>query len=204
MASTRTRVRAVSRPASIGQIALFPRSPAPPAPGRVLLVGVDDGLAERRPVPTALVRFSDDLGVRYLAEWELMAAGLTPSFWVSPPPSDFGRRACFETIRNELVEQDDAGRMWINDCLVCSGSLLAFGAPARGRESDLFLGEGGALLLGRRDAEGWELRIRTTSAVLWVFALPDLRPAPRVADWMRLAAPAPLLLTGVAPKESHV
>jgi hypothetical protein len=194
----------VTRPSSTGQITLFPDRREPAAPGRVLLVGVDDALAERRPVPTTLVRFSDDLGVRYLAEWELKAAGLTPSFWVSPPLSEFGRHACFETIRNELVEQDDAGRMWIDEGLVCSGSLFAFGAPARGREGGLVLGEDSALLLGRHGTDGWELRIRTTSAVLWIFALPDLRPAPRLPDWMRLAVPAPLLLKESHLKESHL
>jgi hypothetical protein len=77
--------------------------------------------------------------------------------------------------------------VWIDDDLLCSGSLLAFGTPARGRESDFVLGECAALLLGRRTDDGWHLRIRVTSAVLWVFALPELRRAPRLTDWMRLA-----------------
>jgi hypothetical protein len=178
------------RPArsACGQIALFAEAVEVEPPGRVLLVGVEDQPSERQPVPVSVVRFGRDLGIRYLAEGELRAAGVTPAFWISdPPPGALDRRAILETISNQVIEQDDAGRIWIDDEPLAAGFLIAYGTPARDREGDLLLGEAAALLLARRDDHGWDLRLHITTAVIWIFDLPRLAPAPPLCGWMRLA-----------------
>lgn len=178
---------------SMRELTLFPvgRSAQPSRPSieRVLIAGVTDGLACASPLPTALVRFDGPLALRYLAEAELEAAGLVPSLWIAkPPPSGPNRRVLFETIDDEVFEQDESGGLWLEDQPILPGIVLAFGTPRTACDGELLLGERAALLIGRRCPHGWELRLRETAAVLWIHDMPHLRETVRWPHgWLHLA-----------------
>jgi len=168
-----------TRKGDTGQIALFPRPDTPvisATPAQIFVVGIEAALLVQRIVPGGVVRFDDRLGVRYLADWELEAIGLAPTFWIaSPCASAPDRRVLFETLTGEIFEQDADGRLWLDDQPQLPGALMAFGSPTRREDGTLHLGEPAALLIGRRTVCGWEMRIHTTAALVWIHET----PAPR-------------------------
>ena len=174
-----------------GQLGLFPQpdrvdDPTPIA--RVLIIAVEDALARRRAVPTQIVRLDREVGARFVPEWELRASELEPAFWISEiAPSALDRRVLFETLTSEVVEQDSAGRLWLDDEPLLPESLIAFGSADSRWDGELVIGERAALLLGSETSTGWEIRLRRTMPVLWIHELPLVRgrrvPLP---GWMTL------------------
>lgn len=200
MLARTTRATRSTRGPVPGQIALLPQPAVAGTPSRVLVVGVEDALVQRQSIPQRLVRVGVDLGIRYLAESELQAASISPSFWIADLPSSCpGRRVLFETITNHVVEQDDTGAMWIDDDPLGPGALVGFGCPARSHEDELILGERAALLVGDRTPSGWNLRVVSTTAVMWVFDRPRLADCPPLPGWLRLAVSDPGVTTARVP-----
>jgi hypothetical protein len=193
--------RVASAPkAGTGQLGLFPPSHLLRAtPTRVLIVGVEGEQLERHSAPDAVVGFSADLGIRYVADWEVQASGRAPDFWIASACTDApNRRVLFETITGELCEQDDEGRIWLDDQPLRPGALLGFGTPTRPEDGTLHLGEPAALLIGSVCVRGWQMRLYTTSALVWIHETPRPRPGatwPR--GWLALAGyPAPAGIGG--------
>lgn len=173
------------------QLGLFPQ-PEPiddPTPiARVLIVAVEDALARRREVPTRVVRLDREVGARFVPEWELRASELEPTFWICEiAPSAPDRRVLFETLTSEVVEQDTADRLWLDDEPLLPEALIAFGSAESRWDGELVIGERAALLLGSEACTGWNIRLRLTTRVLWIHDLPLVRgrrvPLP---GWMTL------------------
>lgn len=170
---------------------LFPqldRCEDPTPIARVLIVAVDDALARRRAVPTCVVRLDREVGARFVPEWELRASELEPAFWISEiTPGAFDRRVLFETLTSEVVEQDTAGQLWLDDEPLLPEALIAFGAVESRWDGELVIGERAALLLSSEQSTGCEIRLRLTTPVLWIHDLPLVRgrrvPLP---GWMTL------------------
>lgn len=177
------------------QIPLFPTpiGVEPQVPlARVWIVGVPDELMVGRSLPPQVVRVGSDLAIRYVAESELRAAGAEPSFWICPiAPGAPDRRVLFETLDNEVVEQDTRGQIWIDNELVLPRTLVSFGSADREREGDLVPGECAALLLTERQPGGWAVRVRVTTPIVWLFELPrPLARGPVLDGWLQMAARA--------------
>jgi hypothetical protein len=175
------------------QLGLFPQpdridDPTPIA--RVLIVGVEDALARRRAVPSRVIRLDRKVGARFVPEWELRASELEPAFWICDiTPSALDRRVLFETLTSEVVEQDAAGRLWLDDQPLLPESLIAFGSAASRWDGELVIGERAALLLGSEARNGREIRLRLTTPVLWIHDLPFVRGRPvPLPGWMTLIA----------------
>lgn len=168
---------------------LFPTQESNPTPlARVLIAGVHDELLRDRPVPREVIRVDRDVAVRYLSERELTVAEIEPAFWIERAlASRIDRRPICETLSDEVIEQDDAGRIWCDELPVGTGMLAAFGSTESQSESELRLGERAALLLMERQAGGWAFQIRVTTPLLWIYDAPLVRPHVPVVGWLRLA-----------------
>lgn len=151
--------------------------PAPVA--RVVIAGVADRLIEARPAPDRPIRFERDLAVRFMPEWEIEAAALEPAFWILPLQAGApDRTVLLETFGEEVVEQDKAGRIWLNGCLAQPPHLVGCGSLSLGPSTPAQVGQPFALLLMERSQTGWAFRIHVTGPVLWVHA-----PARPVEGW---------------------
>jgi hypothetical protein len=178
------------------QFALFPTKTAAdeddPQIAHVLIAGIHDTLIEQHPLPSRVVRMTHNLGIRYIGEAELAAAELEPAFWICPiAPSALDRRVLFETLANEVVEQDERGQIWIDDQLLIPRGLVSFGSADREREGEIRLGESAALLLAEHQEGGWAVRVRITAPVVWLFEGPrPISGVPILDGWMQMAARA--------------
>jgi hypothetical protein len=180
-----------SAPDNDRQLGLFPqpeRCDDPTPIARVLIVAVEDALARRRTVPDRVIRLDREVGARFVPEWELRASELEPAFWISEiTPSALDRRVLFETLTSEVVEQDTAGRLWLDDEPLLPEPLIAFGSAESQWDGELVIGERAALLLSSELPTGREIRLRLTMPVLWIHDLPLVRgcrvPLP---GWMTL------------------
>jgi len=189
----RLKRSAVKRDAN--QLGLFPQpdrvdDPTPIA--RVLIVAVEEGLARRRAVPDRVIRLDREVGARFVPEWELRASELEPAFWISEiTPSALDRRVLFEMLTSEVVEQDTAGRLWLDDEPLLPESLIAFGSVESRWDGELVIGERAALLLSADVRTGCEIRLRLTAPVLWIHDLPLVRGHHvRLPGWMALTPSA--------------
>ncbi len=161
---------------AVGQIKLFPRSTQRSETVRrfdtVLVVGMADGL-NIFALPATLVAAGADLGLRYLAEWELKATGIEPDLMVEElPPSMRSRRVVARTLADEIVEQDDAGWLWVDDVRLDFGPLVSFGSADSAADQQLELGERAAWLLGDCADKTFGLQVRTSGPLLWIFDQP--------------------------------
>jgi len=175
------------------QLGLFaqPDRISDPTPiARVLIVGVEDALARRRAVPSRVIRLDREVGARFVPEWELRATELEPAFWMCEiTPSALDRRVLFETLTSEVVEQDGAGHLWLDDEPLLPESLIAFGSAESRWDGELVIGERAALLLASEARNGWEIRLRLTTPVLWIHDLPLVRGRRlSLPAWMTLVA----------------
>lgn len=156
---------------------------------RVVIAGVADQLIQARAVPDRLIRFGSDIAVRFMPEWELVAAGLEPAFWILPVVAGgLDRQVLVETLGEDVVEQDEAGRIWLNGGLAQPAYLAGFGSLSSGPSTPAQIGQPFALLLMERSQTGWALRIHVTAPVLWVHA--SARPVqgwPALDGWIRVA-----------------
>jgi hypothetical protein len=173
---TRAKARRSKEKIAMGQITLFPRARHQSRPGapvdEVMLVGVDAGLC-LADVPQELVRISDELGIRYLAEWELAAAELEPVSWVVPRlPSQPDRRVIAITIGDEVIEQDQSGSLRRDGRPIGEGALLSYCGVRSQDEQNLGLGERAGWLLGRMEAESFVLSVHVSEPLLWIYERP--------------------------------
>jgi hypothetical protein len=158
-------------------------------PARVLIAGVDAELEREHALPGRVIRVDRNLGIRFVGEDELAAAEIEPAFWLAPiAPGAPDRRVLFETLANEVVEQDEAGAIWVDDQRLLPAGLVSFGAAESQREGTLAIGEAAALLLMERQPGGCDLRVRVTPAILWIHALPrPLADGPVLDGWLEMA-----------------
>jgi hypothetical protein len=163
-----------------------------PAVARVLIAGVHAELLHERVLPDRVIRVDRNLGIRYVSEAELNAAGLEPAFWLAPiVPGAPNRRVLFETLANEVVEQDERSGLWIDDQPLLPAALASFGSAESRRELVLEIGECAALLLIESQPGGWDLRVRITTPILWIHDLPrPARAGPVLDGWLAMAAEA--------------
>jgi hypothetical protein len=163
-----------------------------PSIGRVLIAGVHAELQRQRALPNRVVRVDRYLGIRYVSEDELGASGIEPAFWLTPiAPGAPDRRVLFETLANETIEQDAAGAIWVDDQLLLPTPLVSFGGAESCREFALQIGECAALLLIERQRDGWDLRVRVTTPILWIHGLPrPIADGPVLDGWLTMAARA--------------
>jgi hypothetical protein len=178
---------------AMGQIMLFPASPmrraAPEPVEEVLLVGVGAEL-DLAAVPESLVRVVDGLALRYLAGWELDAAGLDPLDWVPLPlPSAAGRRVIAVTIDAEVIEQESDGALYgAGDVQVGAGSLISFCGARSQDEQRLVLGERAGWLVSRREDDSFVFSVHFSEPLLWIYEQPiALGPVGAFGGWMLAA-----------------
>lgn len=179
----------------MGQITLFPRSrlahaSAPPV-DRVLIVSVSNSLGRDRPVPSAMVRINDRLGLRYFAEWEIQAGRVTPDLQiVSIEPSRPDRRIIAETVGGEVIEQDRAGALWIDGERLANGALISFCTlAADSQEQELALGQRAGWLFGSREEEAFSFSVRACDHLLWMYQIPEVLGSPGTfGGWMIAAS----------------
>lgn len=178
----------------MGQVMLFPASPmkrgAPEPVEEVLVVGVCAEL-DLAAVPESLVRVCDGLALRYLAEWELTAAGLEPLDWVPVPlPSEPERRVIAVTIDDEVIEQDSEGALYgAGDRQVGPGALISFCGARSQDEQKLVLGERAGWLVSRREDESFVFSVHFSEPLLWIYEQPiALGPIGAFGGWMTAAS----------------
>lgn len=166
----------------------------------MLTVGIDDRTVRLAPIPQDVVAVDEMLGLRFLPEWEVHAAGIEPGFWIRPmEPRYSERRVLFETLSAAVIEQDERGRLWIDDDLLHRGLLVGFGAPHSRVEGALHLGSRASLLLVQESRHGWELTLRVTTPVVWIYARPNLSDGmPMVSGWLGRDAQVDLTRLGPA------
>lgn len=150
---------------------------------RVFTAGVDDELADV--IPLLAVPMDCAVAVRYVSASQIAREGLETDLWISRhAPNAPDRRVLFETLANEIVEQDERGALWIDDTLLDSGLLVSVGSAEHDREGPLAPGDSAALLLVSRSAQRYEFVVEITSPILWVFEQPGcLAGSPVLVGW---------------------
>jgi hypothetical protein len=181
------------RSKSVGQLALLPQ-PGSEKEGeqpvqRVWLVSVADELKPERRLPTRLVRVDPTLALRFLPEWELVAARVIAPLRVgTEEPSAEGRRVLALTLADELIEQDPDGGLWLDGERLQAGPLVSFAALGPDWEQQLCLGRRTAWLLASRTADAFAFTVRVSEPLLWVFDNPrPLTSVPTFDGWINAA-----------------
>jgi hypothetical protein len=163
----------------MGQITLFPgpvvRAQRSERLAHVLLAEIDERLDCWYPVPTEIVRLRRGLGVRYVHAWELAASGARAHLRIEPlAPSAPDKRVIAETLDGQVLEQDRAGSLWVEDTLLLGGPLLSFCALPDQCEATLGLSEHGGVLLGERVGDAFVFTVRALPQLLWIHERPRM------------------------------
>ncbi len=163
----------------------FP-SVAKSTPGRrTVLVGVADALLERRSLPARGRVAVDDssLVLQYVPESLLSEADLEPDIRIAVPRRDACCAPLFLTLMGEMVQQDQALRLYIDGALQEPGPLRLFGSGQD--EGQLRLGRAAILVVGTQTSGGWRIRLGMSAPLLWVYSMPSVAdPRPRLDGWM--------------------
>jgi hypothetical protein len=163
----------------MGQITLFPgpvvRAHPSERVAHVLLAEVDDRLDRWYPVPTDVVRLRPGVGLRYVPAWELAASGARAHLRIQPlTPSAPDRRVIAETLDGQVLEQDHAGSLWLDDTPLHGGPLLSFCALPDQCEATFGLSERAGLLLGDRSEGTFVFTVRVLPQLLWIHERPRM------------------------------
>jgi hypothetical protein len=114
------------------------------------------------------------LALRYLAQWELEASGVSAHLKVEPiAPSASDRRVIAETISGEVIEQDREGCLWENGERFGDGQLISFCALPDQDELALRIGAPAGWLVAQRRDQSFRFAVYASSQLLWVFSEPD-------------------------------
>jgi hypothetical protein len=151
---------------------------------RVLIAGVEDALASD--LPSDPVEMDADVSVRYVPGSELARRSLEPDLWIegrAPVAPD--RTVLLLTLADDLLEQDEDGRLWCNDRSLEEGILVDAGARPG---MHIAKGTTTALMSMHREREACVITIRVVGPVLWLFAEPRmLSPRPILEGWRTIA-----------------
>lgn len=151
---------------------------------RLFVVGVDDWHV----VPAEPVRMDEDLSIQYVPEDEVIRAGIQPDFWIErPQTTDLDRSVILVTLADDVLEQDDDGRLWLNGDEFGSGFLVDCGVAEPG-DTPLTVGQPAAFLCMRRQGTACTMTVSVLGPVFWIFVVPTkLSPRPVLQGWRTVA-----------------